>query len=433
MRAHVASQHHSSVAPVAWLRAARSWGYEGGKRDLRFDLLRGFAVCAMVADHINGERSLLYALTGGDRFFVSAAECFVFLSGLMMGLVNGGLIRRGDTGAALAKVLRRAGILYALAVGWTLVVAALPLALGLSWAPETDGATVSQYIVGVLTLHRTIAVIDVMLLYALLVLAAEPVLLLLHYGYTRLVLAVSWSLWLGWQLWPQEADIWPIAGDEAFTVAAWQAIFMTALVIGFHRRALERAFRAVGSAWALVLAAVALGGAVALYVARLAPLTALTGRDQATLDEWFFAKNDAAPGRLVTLAIFLAFAYALTTVAWRPLVGALGWLLLPLGQNALSAYITHLFVLEALQFIRPALLGPAPGIVAVTLFQLGGIVLVWIVVRVRPALANSLERLDSAWALSPPSSPVAVAGPAAVSIDVQLAQAEARRGITMLH
>ena len=45
-----------------------------GKRDLRVDLLRGFCVFVMIVDHVGGETSWLYGLTGGNHFFVSAAE-----------------------------------------------------------------------------------------------------------------------------------------------------------------------------------------------------------------------------------------------------------------------------------------------------------------------------------------------------------------------
>src|SRR5579859_2269688 len=62
-------------------RLAR-WTYapEAG-RDLRIDLLRGLAVLAMVIDHIAGP-SKLYLITGGNHFYTSAAEGFIFLSGL---------------------------------------------------------------------------------------------------------------------------------------------------------------------------------------------------------------------------------------------------------------------------------------------------------------------------------------------------------------
>src|ERR687885_1902801 len=101
-----------------WLRV---WSYAaasdaGSKRDLRLDLLRGFAVFAMVADHVGGDSSWLYAVTGGDRFFVSAAEVFVVLSGLTMGMVYTGVFARGGTRAVLAKAVRRAHLLYVLTV-----------------------------------------------------------------------------------------------------------------------------------------------------------------------------------------------------------------------------------------------------------------------------------------------------------------------------
>jgi uncharacterized membrane protein len=69
MRTH--ARRLTSVAARLW--PAGPWRYEGDERDLRLDLLRGFAVIATVADHIGGAHSWLYAMTGGDRFFVSAA------------------------------------------------------------------------------------------------------------------------------------------------------------------------------------------------------------------------------------------------------------------------------------------------------------------------------------------------------------------------
>src|SRR5258708_12496321 len=53
------------------------------RRDLRVDLLRGFCIFAMVVDHFGGD-SWLYAITGGNRFYVSAAEGFIFISGFLM-------------------------------------------------------------------------------------------------------------------------------------------------------------------------------------------------------------------------------------------------------------------------------------------------------------------------------------------------------------
>jgi hypothetical protein len=336
-------------------------------------------------------------------------------------------------GEALTRVLRRAGTLYTITVGLTAITAILPLLLGLSWAPDLQGESLVDYIVGTLTLHRTTYLVDVMLLYTLLVLAAEPVLLLLKYGRTWLVLGGSWGLWLVWQGWPQAADIWPIPGDELFAVAAWQVLFMTGLVIGFHRRKLEGAFRAISSLRALAISGAVLAGFVALYFARLAPLTALTGADREALTEWFFAKGDVAIGRIAAFAAFFVFVYALFTLAWQPLARALGWLLLPFGQNALSAYVTHIFVVGVADWLHRHLVGSSETVATAALFQATAIIVVWLSIRLRPFMAASLERLESAWALVPaPTGGLAVVGLEPLAIDVRLAQVQARQGVEML-
>ncbi len=66
------------------------WRYrEQGHRDTRLDLLRGYAVFAMICDHATNI-SWFSPFTGGNRFVVSAAEGFVFLAGLVVGMVYGG-------------------------------------------------------------------------------------------------------------------------------------------------------------------------------------------------------------------------------------------------------------------------------------------------------------------------------------------------------
>ena len=80
---------------------------------MRLDLLRGFCVLVMVADHIGGERSWVYVVTGGN-FFTSAAEGFVLISGIVMGSVYMNVIQRERMNAMLRKVLKRAGFLYLL-------------------------------------------------------------------------------------------------------------------------------------------------------------------------------------------------------------------------------------------------------------------------------------------------------------------------------
>src|SRR5688572_10329756 len=144
---------------VAWLGArwrvlAAMVAYPiAEQRDLRLDLLRGFCVFAMVVDHIGGS-SWLYALTGGNRWLVSAAEGFVFLSGLTMGLVYREKVRRLGLRATTRLVLRRAVTLYWLTVVLTLIFTVLARLTDLAlWTDRELAAGVPLHLlVGALTL-----------------------------------------------------------------------------------------------------------------------------------------------------------------------------------------------------------------------------------------------------------------------------------------
>src|SRR5579872_6385755 len=94
------------------------------KRDLRVDLLRGFCIFAMVVDHFGGD-SWLYAITGGNRFYVSAAEGFIFISGFIMGQAYRAKRDRSGLPAAMGDALKRARTLYLATVAMTLIFSAL--------------------------------------------------------------------------------------------------------------------------------------------------------------------------------------------------------------------------------------------------------------------------------------------------------------------
>src|SRR5438034_15287 len=120
---------------------SNSWAYQfqPGSRDLRLDLLRGFAIFAMVVDHFGGHSWLTY-LTGGNEFLVSAAEGFVFLSGFVTGMVYGRRIQRDGWLAAAEAIIRRAALLYVVTVGLTLLFVGLFLFTDLRlWLDRVDG------------------------------------------------------------------------------------------------------------------------------------------------------------------------------------------------------------------------------------------------------------------------------------------------------
>jgi OpgC protein len=108
--------------------------------------------------------------------------------------------------------------------------------------------------------------------------------------------------------------------------------------------------------------------------------------------ESLFSKVDLRIGRLVVFAGFFTFAFALATLAWAPIRRAFGWLLLPLGQEALSAYILHLFVVVLAVKIRPLVFETISGTpLGNTLFQMAGITFIWAVIRLQPMVLPQLR------------------------------------------
>jgi hypothetical protein len=332
------------------------WAYTPGpgRRDARFDLLRGFAVFAMAVDHFGG-KSWFTLITGGNEFLVSAAEGFVFLSGFVMGMVYGGRIRRDGWMAGVEGLLRRAAVLYVVTVGLTLLFVGLFLVTDLRlWVDRTQGLGLTdpvELVVGTFTLHYTYHGTDILWMYTVLI-AASPLLFhLLVTGRTRYLLAGSTLLWLAYQLFPARAAIpWVVDNAVYFPVAAWQLYFVVGLAMGYHREAFDQRLGGIPRWPALALCALAFVGLILLDwgrdTGRLATWPLLKGLAGQTYDQ-VFNKPSVAWGRVVAFAIAAGFFFLLVTQFWRPIERLLGWLLLPLGRAALLAYGLHLIAIVA--------------------------------------------------------------------------------------
>ena len=338
------------------MRAFQPWGSwryaESGARDLRLDFLRGYAVFAMICDHAAG-LSWFSPFTGGNRFVTSAAEGFVLLAGLVIGLVYGPRIARSGWMAAADPILRRASVLYVVTVGLTLLFVGLFQFTDLKlWLDRTYGLGLTdpvELVVGTLTLHFVYHGTDILLLYCVLIAVSPLLLLALSRGYGPWLLLGSWLVWLAHQFYPQQVAIpWTVTNAYYFPVAGWQVIYVTALVVGYYREAVVRQLQRVP-----------VGGWLAVFSLGLAFLIVIQrAHDTGRLASWpilgplagdlyfqVFDKPSVAIGRLVATVIVAGFTYSLVTVCWRPLKATLAWLLLPLGIGSLRAYGMHLLVI----------------------------------------------------------------------------------------
>lgn len=404
-----------TISPTATMRTrfarlSARWRYRDGARDLRIDFLRGLAVFAMVANHLGGEPSMLYAVTGGNHFLFSAAEGFVFISGLVMGIVYARRIAGSGIGEAMWRMLRRTGSLYFLTVTLGFGFATLSYWTQMPWVDGVRVMDPIETIIERVTLHRAFYLTDVLLLYTLLVGVAPVVFLLLHHKRTPFVLAGSWLTWGMYQLFPEEMLLpWRIEDNSVFQFAAWQALFFTGITLGYHRDRVVAFARRIPAAPLFLALVASCVGAIVLHNTQarvFAPFT-WDGDTTAIMND-LFGKADLRFGRLLAFAVFFLALLMVTTFAWGPLHRALGWLLMPLGQRALLAYGVHLGVIVAFTkfaSITPALQGNTPW--GNTLIQLAGVFAVWGVVRLSPALQASARRLREL-ALRPAESRVMV-------------------------
>ena len=391
--------NHAPSVPwsVALLERVRGWSYyrtadSTSRRDLRVDLLRGFCIFAMVVDHFGGD-SWLYAITGGNRFYVSAAEGFIFISGFVMGQAYRSKRDRAGLPAAMTEALRRARTLYIATVALTLVFSCLYLYTDIAlWTGRDFGLGIDspfEIFVAAMTLHYTYHGTDILAMYTLLLLVAPLILLLLSVGEWYWVLGVSWLWWLIYQFYPEEASIpWYIRHGENFPVAAWQVLFVTGHVLGFYRDALGERLRQFRR---LRVVAVALGVAVTLALISLA-WGAESGVqfgffdiDPNVLNESFF-KVPLRPWRLVAFLSVAIVAYTTATYLWVPLRRIVGWLMLPLGQAALYSYIVHFFLILLVYNLAPSIAllpwGQSEAVFTPVL-QIAVVMLLWVLVRRR--------------------------------------------------
>jgi hypothetical protein len=365
-----------AAAPGSLRASVGAWVYPADtRRDRRLDLLRGFCVFAMTVDHLDVP-TWLYWFTGGNRFFVSAAEGFVFISGLVMGMVYRPLVEREGLKHAMQKALKRAAFLYLMTAGATLGFMWLSSRLGLPWAAGID---LREAAPRAFMLLRTFYLTDVLMLYTFLVGVAPLAFWLMHRGLTWLLLGASWGAWAYHQVVAPVDMPWPSEEGAFFYVVAWQALFFSALAIGWHRRRLAPLGRHLFD-WRVLLGSAAL---VAFFVwfwranwviARFVPDAPAAVADA-------FAKWNMPPARMFACAVFFVFCLLLVHYLWRPLSRAFGWLLLPLGQSALTAYVAHLAVVAGLTAYRNLpgrdVTGGARGV----MFQLFGVLLIWLTVR----------------------------------------------------
>jgi hypothetical protein len=335
-----------------------------GTRDVRIDWLRGLAMTCVIVNH--SRLSSLLSWFSYERFWiVTAAEVFVVLSGVVLGMVYGRRLARDGWRAVVRGLGRRALLLYGAFVGVTMSVLALAaMGVDVAFLVPTDGETAEWFLApsamttsawrDVLFMRAGPWPFEIIGLYVWLVAAAIPCLLILRRAGWRVVLAASWALYLWYRVEPHA--ITASGFEMAFPLLAWQLLFVHGIVIGYHRRDIGVFFARMPSVTPRLAVLVTAGFTVFAFCCPWSPgpswlhLRVVSPERFTDLYEGYFSLSDLGIGRLLNLSIALPVAYLMLTRDWA-VTRTFEKVFVVLGKRSLGAFVLHVYGLLLLEHL----------------------------------------------------------------------------------
>lgn len=314
-------------------------------RLVTLDYLRGFFIVVIIIDHLSRWPSVLALISGKALLWVTAAEGFVIISGLLVGYVRGFKNKKLPMIDVSKKLIGRAALLYLWSIIGSIVYTAI------IWYIPLQGGSPGllfekgdwwNVLVQVVTFQHPFVWVHFLTLYALFMAVAPIAVWLLRKEKAWLVVAISLVvLVVGWQ--------------TRIEALQWQALFFIPSVAGYYLEGIQTRWRALQQRTRLRLTALALsitGATITISVfATFYPMVLQDfGNNLASL----FAKDTISIWRLI-LAFIWFVGFLLLFETFKRWIGKwFGWLLLPIGTRSLSAYILHGLVIVTISYFTMA-------------------------------------------------------------------------------
>ena len=222
---------------------ASSRSKRNSERNAVIDVLRGLCIVSMLAGHFGTDTYLKY-WTHLPRFF-DGASGFVFLSGLVLGLIHARRTAKYGDRATTFLILKRAGLLWFAHCILTTFAFAIHEGTGrimsLPTVASLGGWGNTLFLISTLRMQPFGLGLDILPLYAIFLLAAPFALSAMKRGGTALPFSVSFALYLSVQVRPDALNFVDArSGNIAFYWAAWQFLFVLGLGAGWHRERLRQ-------------------------------------------------------------------------------------------------------------------------------------------------------------------------------------------------
>ncbi len=311
-----------------------------------FDLLRGFFLIVILLDHLAYYPSGLDALTGRGLLYVSSAEGFFLISGIVLGIVRGRKLIKQPISVATKKLVYRSVQLYVTSVILTLIFTFIGWLFignpGLKYGILDPSTPLWSILWQAITMQYTYGWADFLRYYALFIIVTPIALWLLRKGYWYIVTLCSAGIWWCYNL---------TSGGELNAPYAWQFVFISGFTIGFYWPVITRWWRRIFTPRLRATIGISL---FCLFIMTACVSAWYVFGDMLHLEpqqEWhkflepYFNKDQLPIPRLVLGAIWFWGLFWVVRRFESSIVKYLGWLIMPLGVNSLYVYTVEAFVI----------------------------------------------------------------------------------------
>lgn len=307
---------------------------------------------AIIIDHLRYFPNGIGWWSARGGLFVTAAEGFFLISGIVLGIVRGSKLIDKPFQQVSKLLLKRAVQLYLTAVvlillftfvGWLFYLDTPGLKAGIA-SPDTG---VWGVLLQTLGLQYYYGWADYLRLYAIFIFASPLAFWLLRRGKWYVVLLISLLVWM---LFPNNPAL-SYDMQEYLQPVAWQLLFFVGITIGFHwNNMLDiwQSFRLRAKRIAIVTL-LTVAGVTFIYNVLIMLSTmgynldavGATPQLQHDLYVAFFDKERLPLTRFALALTWFWAGFYLFKKFERPIVRTLGWLLIPFGTNSLYVYTMH--------------------------------------------------------------------------------------------
>jgi hypothetical protein len=212
------------------------------KRDTRIDVFRALALLTIFVNHVPG--TIYEHMTHKNLGFSDAAEAFVLISGIAVGLAYGAKFEPGNRLLLGLKMWRRAGVLYITHIMTTAATLAIFCGATIFFRRPEFLSQINigplmkhpaEALFGIATLGHQLGYNNILSMYAVLLLMA-PAFLLLARVSLRLMVGVSGLLWLLSGIYQIAPHNYPNDGVWFLNPLSWQFLFVIGIAGILHVR-----------------------------------------------------------------------------------------------------------------------------------------------------------------------------------------------------